>query len=96
MAEATLINYSFKELSELMVKDQNIHEGYWGIYIRFGIGAINAGPSDNELKPAAVVPVLEIGLQRYNELNNLCVNAAEVNPKTSAAKSALRRKSKTA
>ena len=94
MAEATLINYSFKELAELMVKDQNKHEGYWGVYVRFGIAAANTGPSDTDLRPSAIVPILEIGLQRFEELNNLSVDAAKVNPKTSVNKSASTKKGK--
>lgn len=95
MAEATLIKYSFKELAELMVKDQNKHEGYWGVYVRFGIGAANTGPSDTDLRPSAIVPILEIGLQRFDELNNLSVDAAKVNPKRLVNKQATTKKGKT-
>ena len=63
-----------------MVKDQNLHEGYWGIYARFGIGAANAGASDTDLKPTALVPIIELGLQKFEELNNLSVDAAVINP----------------
>ena len=80
MAEANQILYSFKELASLLVKDRDIHQGYWGIYVRFGISAANAGASDSDLKPTALVPILEIGLQKFEELNNLSVDAAEVNP----------------
>lgn len=63
-----------------MVKDQDINEGYWGIYVRFGISAANAGPSDADLKPTALVPVVELGLQKFDQVSNLSVDAAEVNP----------------
>jgi hypothetical protein len=32
------------------------------------------------LLPAAIVPILEIGLQKFDKETNLSVNAAEVNP----------------
>lgn len=80
MAEAKMITYSFKELAALMVKDQGIHEGYWGIYARFGINAANAGPSETDVKPTALVPILELGIQKFDELNNLSVDAAVENP----------------
>lgn len=87
MADAKLIGYSFKELASLMVKDQDIHEGFWGVYVRFGISAANAGPADSDLKPTALVPIIEIGLQKFEELNNLSVDAAIENPpSTKAAK----------
>lgn len=80
MPEANQILFSFKELAALMVKNQDINEGYWGIYVRFGISAANAGPSDADLKPTALVPVVELGLQKFDQLNNLSVDAAKVNP----------------
>lgn len=83
MPEAKQIIYTFKELATLMVKDQEIHEGFWGIYARFGIAAANTGPSETDIKPTALVPIVELGLQRFDELNNLSVNAAEVNPAAS-------------
>lgn len=87
MAEPTLITYSFKELATLLVKEQGLHEGYWGIYAKFGITAANAGPTDADLRPTALVPILELGLQRYEELNNLSVDAAEVNPRPGSKRS---------
>jgi hypothetical protein len=36
----------------------------------------------NEMRPAAIVPVMEIGLQKMEEENNLSVDAAKVNPLT--------------
>jgi hypothetical protein len=86
MAEATQIIYSFKEIAELMVKDQGISEGFWGIYVKFGIKAANAGESDNDIRPTALVPVLELGLQKFPELNNLSVDAATVGRGSKAAK----------
>lgn len=80
MAEATLITFTFKELAEMLVKKQDIHEGIWGLYVKFGIKAANAGESDADLRPTAIVPVLELGLQKFEALNNLSVDAAEINP----------------
>lgn len=87
MPEANQIMFSFKELAALMVKDQGLSDGYWGIYVRFGISAANAGPSDSDLKPTALVPVVELGLQKFDQLNNLSVDAAVVNPPKSPTSS---------
>jgi len=86
MADAKMITYSFKELAALMVKDQGIHEGYWGIYVRFGINAANAGPSETDVRPTALVPIHELGIQKFDELNNLSVDAAIENPATTKPK----------
>ena len=84
-----LIDHS--ELARMLVKQHGIHEGLWGVFIRFGLGAGNVPfqPSDGSnivLRPAAIVPLLEIGIQRFSERNELCVDAAEVNPKPKKAK----------
>jgi hypothetical protein len=80
MAETTQFVFTYKEVVESLLKTQHIHEGIWGLYIEFGIAAANVGPDKESLKPAAIVPVVKIGLQKFEEENNLSVNAAIVNP----------------
>lgn len=81
MAEATQFTFSHKEIAKILVKAQGLHEGIWGLYLKFGIGGLNIGPTPKDVQPAAVVPVLEIGLQKFDEENNLSVDAAVVNPR---------------
>jgi hypothetical protein len=85
MAEAQNYTFDYKEIAEALIKKQGIHEGLWGIYMEFGIGAANAGPSENIIFPAAIIPVVKVGIQRFDKPNNLTVDAAEVNPQTSDA-----------
>ena len=82
MPDIQNISFSHKEIAELLIKKQNLHEGLWGISVEFGLAAgnINQGSSAEELIPAAIVPVLKIGIRRFQTPNNLTVNAAEVNP----------------
>jgi hypothetical protein len=80
MPEATQIVFKHKELAEILVKHQGIHDGIWGLFINFGIGASNVGPSEAELQPAAIVPVLGIGLQKFEKESSLSVDASKVNP----------------
>jgi hypothetical protein len=80
MAEATQIVFKHKEVVEALLRRQGIHEGIWGLYVKFGIQGMNIGMSDADLMPAAIVPVLEIGLQKFPKENNLAVDAAKVNP----------------
>lgn len=82
MSQANQITFSYKELAEILVKNQEIHEGLWGIYIRFGIGAGNLGqsPTSQDVLPTAIVPVLEIGIQKFAEESNLTIDAGIVNP----------------
>ena len=80
MAESALFVFSFQELATMMIKQQGIHDDLWGVFIRFGISAANVADANGQLLPTALVPVREIGLQRFEEANSLTVDAAKVNP----------------
>jgi hypothetical protein len=80
MAEAKTYTFKHKEIAEALVKHLGLHEGIWGILVEFGISAANIGNPDGDQLPAAIVPILHIGLQRYEKLNSLSVDAAKVNP----------------
>jgi hypothetical protein len=87
MAETRQIAFKHTEIVEMMLKKQDIHEGIWGLFVKFGLQATNVGADDRSLMPAAIVPLLEIGLQRFEKLNNLSVDAAQVNPAPVASSS---------
>ena len=38
MPETNSITFTHEEVVKLLIKDQELHEGLWGIYIEFGIG----------------------------------------------------------
>ena len=76
MAEAKVFTFTYQELAEMMVRKLGLSEGLWGVYVRFGLQAANVGPGPEDLKPAAILPVLEIGLQRFDEPSSLSVDAA--------------------
>lgn len=76
--------YTHEDLLRLMLKDQNIHEGYWMLLVRFNFGAGNVGTSadqPSDVHPTALVGVSGIGLERTNSLGPLVLDAAVVNPK---------------
>lgn len=83
MAEPTQFAFNHKELVELMIKKQGIHEGIWSLSLRFGLQATNFGtnPDGSDILPVAMIPVIEIGIQRGEKLNNISVDAAQVNPR---------------
>jgi hypothetical protein len=78
MPEAQQYIYTFKEVAEALVKQQNIREGLWGLYVEFGIAAGNLGSSPEDVRPAAIVPILKLGIQKFAEPSALTVDAAEV------------------
>jgi ribosomal protein L14 len=82
MATPKQIVFSFKEIAEILVREQKeIKEGHWGIFVRFGLQATNIIDSDDRALPAAIVPIVEMGLQPFEKPSSMTVDAAEVRTK---------------
>ena len=96
MPKTKQLTFSHQEVAAALVREQGIHEGFWGVIVEFGIGAANiARPGTEELLPAAIVPLVGIGIQRFDEENALTVDAAKVNPaRQPRRKKSVRRKQK--
>ncbi len=86
MPETKQIAFSHREVVEMLIKNQDIHDGFWGIMIEFGFGAgaFPAPPKGNPV-PGAIVQVSRIGIQKFDQPVPESVNAAEVNPRTEGA-----------
>jgi len=84
MPEISLITLTHRELAEMIIKTQNIHEGKWRLIIVFGIqGANFVPPGSSEAFPAALIPIQKIGLQRVQhdeKEDSITVDAAKLNP----------------
>jgi hypothetical protein len=78
MPEADRLLFELKELAEVLVKAQDIHEGFWGIYVEFGLGAANVPTGPGQITPAAISFVQKIGIQRFTEANSLTVDARQI------------------
>jgi hypothetical protein len=50
------------------------------LYVEFGLGAANIGPAEDQINPAAIIPVVKLGLQKGTKEDALTVDAAKVNP----------------
>lgn len=98
MPEREKKTFAHREVAEILVTKADIHEGHWGLFIEFGLGAANIpvpGPGvDLALKPAAIVSVNTIGIQKFDEPNQLTVDAATVNPKTQGSGRSVRPRKK--
>ncbi|HZE68595.1 MAG TPA: hypothetical protein VE135_03590 [Pyrinomonadaceae bacterium] len=83
MGEAIQYMFELREVTELLLKKQDIHKGLWMISIEFGQGAatIPTGPDGKTLQPAAINIVQHIGIKKHEGApTNLTVDAEEVNP----------------
>lgn len=84
MPQIDRFHFELKEITEILIKQADIHEGFWGIFFEFGLGGANvnvAPPPEERVVPAAIVPVQKFGIQRYDQPNPLTVDAAVVNPR---------------
>jgi hypothetical protein len=78
MPEADRLLFELRELAEILVKHQGIREGYWGVYIEFGLGAANVPTGPGQVTPAAINFLQKIGIQKFAEPNNLTVDASQL------------------
>lgn len=90
MAEATQFLLDYQEVVELIIKKQGIHEGRWRLMIEFGFQAQNFNTPEG-VRPGTVNLLQRIGITKTDEVNNLTVDAAEVNPAPAAKKTASKR-----
>jgi hypothetical protein len=81
MPETSQYTFTFKEIVIALIKAQDLHEGIWGLFVNFGLNAQNIGPNEGELRPAAMIPILALGLQKFDKETNLSADAAKVNPR---------------
>jgi hypothetical protein len=95
MAEATQYMFDHKEVVELLVKKQGLHEGVWMLSLEIGQAAASVpAPDGKSLLPAAINIVQRIGLKKHDGApSNLTVDAAEMNPAPSATKRGSEQKS---
>lgn len=80
MAETTQILYSHKEITTLLIKEKNLHEGLYDIALEFQIMVGSVGPTPETIMPGAVLGVSRIGITKVLQTGINTVDAAKVNP----------------
>ncbi len=80
MGEPEIIMFEYKEIVQALVKQQGIHEGIWGLTIKFGLQVGNIQMGEKYAVPGVIIPLVKMGIQRLDKASPLSVDAAEVNP----------------
>lgn len=82
MPETKNYVFPYQELTEILLRKLDVHEGHWGIYFEFALQGANVPtiPDPNTLLPAAVVFMKSVGIQRFDAPNNLTIDASKINP----------------
>lgn len=75
-----LLMHSHKELTEILIKYHDIHEGYFALNVEFQVGFGMMGPTPNEAVPSVIAGLARVGLNKVSEPTEHTVDAADVNP----------------
>lgn len=73
-------NFTLREITEILIKHQGLHEGLYNLLFEFQIGVGAVGPSPTSIYPGAMLGISRIGLSKSENVNIHTVDAAEVNP----------------
>ena len=81
--KAQMIPATMIDLAALLVKANNVSEGWWRIYVKFEMTATNVN-FKGHLYPAALLPITEVGLMREADDKHsiLAIDASVVNPRS--------------
>lgn len=69
-----------REITELLVRHQGLHEGLYDLAVEFQIGVGGVGPSPELVLPGAILGVKRIGLKQALALGPTTVDASVINP----------------
>lgn len=72
---------SLKDLAELLVKQNKLHEGLYEIAVELKIAAGAVGPTAEDALPGVIIGVGGITLSHANHVGVNVVDASVVNPK---------------
>jgi len=87
MAEPTQYVFAHKELAELLVKKQGLHDGIWTLAFQIGMGnTVAPSPTGGEPVPAVVVSIMGVALQKADKDGPMTVDAAKVNSRKKQSK----------
>lgn len=77
-----IADFSLVQMTEILIKSQGLHEGFYNLSVQFQISVGAVGPSPESICPGAMMGISRIGLSRTEKekANIHTVNAAEVNP----------------
>ena len=71
---------SIRQLTELLVRHLDLHDGLYDLMTHFSIGTDPVGPSLNELSPGLMVGLTGVGLIKVTTAGPNSVDASQINP----------------
>jgi hypothetical protein len=82
MPEVNQLFFQHKEITELLIKKADLHDGKWVLSINFGLSPGSFGATPEQAVPGVAVAVIGIGLTRVGPETPAAmqVDASVVNP----------------
>jgi hypothetical protein len=89
MAEATQYTFNLREIAELLIQKQGIHEGKWVAAIEFTLNVGMMGVVPTDVKPGVMILANSVQLLKAQEgmPPNLVVDASAVDPQPNKTRS---------
>jgi hypothetical protein len=83
MADPTQYTFSHRELVEILIRNQGLHQGIWAASFQLGMGntQVPSPSGGGDTLPAIVVTIFGVGLQKADKEGPSALDAAKVNPK---------------
>lgn len=75
---------SIREITELLVRHHDLHEGLYDLMTQYHIGSGGVGPVPGELLPGLMIGLARIGLVKVPIAGPNSVDASQVNPARTA------------
>lgn len=78
----SIVSFSLVEMTKILIKHQDIHEGLYNLSLELKIAIGTIGPDIKSILPGAMIGVSRIGISKTAKAktNVHTVDAAEVNP----------------
>lgn len=80
LEQISIKTFTLKEITEMLIKQLDLHEGLYNLGIEFKIGFGSVGASAEDSLPGAMFGVSRLGLTKVDTATDRTVDAAEVNP----------------
>lgn len=59
-------NFSLQEVTEALIKQQDLHEGLWSATFNLNVGVGLMGPKPGEIFPSAMVQITSVALSKVD------------------------------
>ena len=74
------ISFSLRQITEILIKHENIHEGLYNLSLNFKIAVGAVGPAQDSVYPGAMIGVAGVGILKVEKETEQTVDAAINNP----------------